>query len=444
VELLILNEHGVVNRIRLVVLLLVGIEAALILAFVEPAGSGLKGGDGPGYHLLATNLIDHGRFSIDPGPPYDPYIFRTPGYPAFLVLVYTVAGRSITAVRVAQFLLLALTAMRVGSLAAKFVSPRAAFLASVLCATYPPLVFQATYHLTETLASYLSVCFVDVCLAAAVAPRHRTGMAIAGGVIGGLGALVRPSFVLLPGLVLMAFLICARSNPLRDRVRTALYVGVGVLTVLVPWAARNYVISGRLIPLATGSGISLYVSAQQYTGEISYQVVPVEWAQIIGDDLSRRARTQQQIESKRPPGEIAAGVELEIEVDAEYKHDGMAKLTKVSPARICRSIPERLAYLWSTADTSPWAVGLPHRVIQVWHVLFVALVGLGLFRSRRSLAAHWPLWSVPLYLTLVHVIFHIEPRYSLPGRPFLMVYCAIAVTRSGPAGRPDKGAAGGG
>src|SRR5207253_7889702 len=97
------------------------------------------------------------RFSSADAPPYEPAIERSPGYPAFLALVQTAAGRSPQAVRVVQFALLAVTACCLYCFALRFVPRSAALAAALACATYPPYWFLAACHLTETLATLLVV-----------------------------------------------------------------------------------------------------------------------------------------------------------------------------------------------------------------------------------------------------------------------------------------------
>ena len=36
------------------------------------------------YYKIASNLLDHGVFSSAEQPPFEPYTWRTPGYPAVL------------------------------------------------------------------------------------------------------------------------------------------------------------------------------------------------------------------------------------------------------------------------------------------------------------------------------------------------------------------------
>jgi len=53
------------------------------------------------------------------------------------------------------------------------------------------------------------------------------------------------------------------------------------------------------------------------------------------------------------------------------------------------------------------------------------LIGAAVSRRRRTLLRDWPLSMLAVYLTLLHLIFHIEGRYSVEARPLLIVFAAI-------------------
>ncbi|MFQ5914232.1 MAG: ArnT family glycosyltransferase [Nitrospinota bacterium] len=47
--------------------------------------------------------------------------------------------------------------------------------------------------------------------------------------------------------------------------------------------------------------------------------------------------------------------------------------------------------------------------------------------ERRTWRTHWYLAAPVVYISLIHAPFHPEARYSLAGRPFLLVYCALTL-----------------
>ena len=82
-----------------------GIFAVAVASGVYWGSGVVQGGDAPEYRRLAENLLERHGFSLSVGSPYEPTARRAPGYPLFLALVYTVFGRSDTAVLWAQSML---------------------------------------------------------------------------------------------------------------------------------------------------------------------------------------------------------------------------------------------------------------------------------------------------------------------------------------------------
>jgi 4-amino-4-deoxy-L-arabinose transferase-like glycosyltransferase len=402
---------------------------AEFMALTVFAGLGqlpVQGGDGPTYDALATNLLDYGSFSLDPLKPDEPTVTRTPGYPGLLVLIYGLAGRSAFAVRAVQFLLLVVGAWALYRASIHLVGRPASAVAGVLFATYQPFVFMATFHLTETMATCLACVTAWVVVTAGRTP----GLYLGAGSLLGLLALTRPSFAFFPFVLIGAVLLGFRPLPFRQRIRAGVYILAGFSVVVLPWTARNYAVSGRLVPLGTGSGWGLYLSAQQYTGEISYRVDRDEWRSIIAeyDARQRRGRSTAQAETGWPSA-YPVSVRAELEVDREFTVDAAEKFRSARPTTVLRSVPIRIAYLWSPADFSPWTTGAYHRFVQGWHIALVAFAVLGLWICNRRQPAYFVFLAFPVYLTALHLVFHIEPRYSFPARPFVLAFAAAGMFR---------------
>jgi hypothetical protein len=199
--------------------------------------------------------------------------------------------------------------------------------------------------------------------------------------------------------------------------------------VFAPWIIRNHSVTNRFIPITSGgSSESFYVSLLQYNGKISYAFTAPEWENIYKTGLAKR---QIEAEEKIAKGEIEERfgdlpktIQKEMLVNESYKTSVKSELEEINILKIIKSLPIRLAYLWSTADFAP--SNFLHRIGQVQYLAFIALGFLGILLSWRKLFSHWLLLMIPIFLTLLHCIFHEEPRYTIPARPFILIYCAIA------------------
>jgi hypothetical protein len=408
-------------RVGLLLAAVVGVEAALILGAFGLGSEPITGGDGLWYYRLAENLVDHGRFSFEASPPYRPTVFRTPGYPAFLALTFA-AGRSPLSLRVAQFVLLWLTSWLIYRLGAGLLGQQAALAGALLCAVYEPLAIMAYACLTETLSTFLGVGFIALAMAGARGPLGALGL----GLVTGAAALVRPSMAPLGGIAALLPLAYGGVSLWR-KASLALLACAGFALCVLPWAVRNYALTKRFIPLAVGSGYSRYVSAKQYAGEVSYMLTIPEWEAIVPDGRRREEDARMAVSSGIDTATNPASpptVRIEILVDRSYAEDAARTFRRLPPVRILRSVPVRLFYLWATGD---WLTGPFHRVLQALHIVLAACALAGLWVARLSPRNYALLLLIPAYLTAVHLVYHVETRYSFPARPFLLLFAGVAL-----------------
>jgi 4-amino-4-deoxy-L-arabinose transferase-like glycosyltransferase len=419
------------RRVWLVLLICVATEFAVLSIGFNLSDWPVDKGDEPGYRTLATNILDHGALSLADHAPFEPSVLRAPGYPLFVAFAYLLSGRSVMFLRLLQFGLLGLTGILLFGLAGYFMSPISSLWASILCVTYPPFVFQAAYHLTETLATLLAVLFVYLFVRMLKRTSYERVSAAGIGLVTALAALVRPSFVLLIIFpVLMLVFSMVRGAGLKRCSVLVLLVSLGYLSVIVPCTVRNAYITHSVIPLASSGGWSFCYSMRQYAGEASYRMPIEEWRSVIREYDLRHATARQELSGVTIPQGVSSAALSDALVDHGYARDGLKLWHNLTLGRLIAGVPIRLAYLWSTVDTSPWAAGGPfHLFVQALHVALALLVLGGCYIARGKLIAQWPLWIVPLYLVMMHLIFHVEPRYSLPGRPFLLVYAGVVIER---------------
>jgi hypothetical protein len=239
--------------------LLAGLALRLFFIWRFPFYSG----DTAYYEELARNWLYHGIYGFYSHGQLLPSDARAPGYPAFLAGIYLLAGTGRNAVMLAQaFLDLATCALaagvasRLASGASDQVRGRIAAAALWLTALCPFTANYAAVPLTEVLATF----FTTLALLVFLSP---SGMAIdriasnsdllraaktwfVGGLVVGLATLVRPETPLLLFAVVIALWLRYRRPANWKRLTVAtLWMLLGLLLPLAPWAARNAVSLGR-------------------------------------------------------------------------------------------------------------------------------------------------------------------------------------------------------
>jgi 4-amino-4-deoxy-L-arabinose transferase-like glycosyltransferase len=418
---------------------LVSVEALVILVGFGVDTTPMTGGDGPDYNHLAHNLLFHGVYSTAPSPPLLENITRAPGYPAVLVVFDFLAIHlgigQVLMVRICQFAMVAVIAWLVHGIGRELVGELVARVAGVLTATYLPLLGLAWYTLTEiTTCLLVTLALLLLVRLLRRTPDSRLTVCGLGLTIAAL-TYVRPDFA--PLLVIAAVaLILGGAGSLRSRerwIRPAIVVGIFVVALL-PWTIRNYDLTGKLVPVSADSGASLLASADQYAGTISDAMTSTDF-----DTLLHQLTVIDKSVHAKP------GAKEAVAADAAYTRAAEKIFDRLSAARIIESIPKRELYLWQPTVFPP---NEGHEVINIlgWaqYLILIALGLIGALESRRHhmLLRSWPLWVVAMYLSLLHLVFHIEGRYSIEARPMLIIFAAIGTVACGRVLRPRFGSAG--
>jgi hypothetical protein len=197
--------------------------------------------DAIGYHELAAALLQ-GRF---------PSLFRTPGYPLFLVLTGASSGNRVVFALLAQMLLDGLTAVMLAAMARRlFERDAAALWAGLLYACCPVMVALCGYIANETLAIFLVTAALFLLL------HQRAGWSVVvQAVLWFAATMVRPSYALLPLVASVFFL-------LQPRFAVALKRQVVMLSLYAlltgAWIGFNYVRAG--VPtLSSNPDVSFYI-----------------------------------------------------------------------------------------------------------------------------------------------------------------------------------------
>jgi hypothetical protein len=244
--------------------LLAGLALRLFFVWRFPFYSG----DTAYYEELARNWLYHHVYGFYSHGQLLPSDERAPGYPAFLAGIYFLAGPGRKAVMLAQTfvdlatcVLAACIASRLAADAPEATRTRVAIAALWLAALCPFTANYAAVPMTEVLATFFTTLALLIFLSPAGMAVDRifenrdllraVKIWFAGGLVVGLGTLVRPETPLLLGAVMIAFWLRYR-RPANWRTLTlaTLWMIVGLLLPLAPWAARNALSVGRVQFLA--------------------------------------------------------------------------------------------------------------------------------------------------------------------------------------------------
>ncbi|MCJ7751386.1 MAG: glycosyltransferase family 39 protein [Armatimonadetes bacterium] len=287
-------------------------------------------------------------------------------------------------------------------------------VAGLLLALYSPGIYREGQLLDTALATFLAASFALLLLRAFEMPRSRQGWFATGLVLGLLG-LTRPNLLLL-GFTAIALMVVWERKRLGWR---GLGAAVGVLALgivlpILPITGRNYLLTGRFVPISTTGGINLYTGNNPEAD--GYSPIPsgIAWQRTWQEPMEHDATTTAAIDRywrrkahrfmREQPGAALSllGKKLYLYWNA-YE------------------IPNNVSYEWGRTHSSLLReVPLTFAVIGPLGLLGIALGG---WRRRGA-------WVLTLFVTtqvLAVAVFFITGRYRMPALPALCVFAAFAV-----------------
>ncbi|MEO1717945.1 MAG: glycosyltransferase family 39 protein [Planctomycetota bacterium] len=195
------------------------------------------------YYLLWGSQIAEGNWPDLPST-------RTPGYPLFLALIFSLLGQSSTSVLLTQHALGVVCAACAWQIARSITNPKVAIAAGLLVGLDPWLLGLSSFALTEV----LSVTLVLLSIACVLTRGGPISVTLAGALVGG-AILVRPACLAwVPGLVLIAISLDAKRP--RSRLLRPAWAALGVSIAVGPWLAYN---ASRGVPgIARTDGLALW------------------------------------------------------------------------------------------------------------------------------------------------------------------------------------------
>jgi Dolichyl-phosphate-mannose-protein mannosyltransferase len=340
----------------------------------------------------------HGQM-LARGEGYGGYIFYPPGQSAWLSLWIRLFGSNLHMLTAVGCVLSLATIWIMYAGFARY-SRAAAMWASAVVALYPSIVICSGTLAHETLQIFLSA--VLFYLMGEASRRFSLWLLMLCGMVAGLAALVRPTFVVVPILIGLAFWISGQRF-WRSAAAGAVIL-LASLAVIAPWTWRNYERFHALALVSTNLGVTLLSSNHAQSDGIWMETMD------IGKDLD--PINQDKLQRRMAMEYIAA-----------------------DPARFLLNTFKRIVYMWGedteipdmAYGSTPW-FGQKIRqalraVVQLFWVLFAVAVCLG---SRRF-AHTWtfreaPVWWALLLAALIfctHAIIEPSARHHLAIIPLL-------------------------
>ena len=371
-----------------------------------PGSVCLIAGDADGYWELAQRIVAGKDYSIYIPPRY---ALRMPGFPLLLAGSHLLFGESTFA---ARCLLACVGTAACGLtywLGRELCDHTVGLLAALYTALSPTLILFSALLLSETafaatlLASLIAIARMARLADGLASMRRFTVAALFAGVWIGIATYMRPTWLYVGPLIAVVVLVSLRRMPTRKPKWLAFgWLLVGVVLSLAPWVARNYFVTGHVVPTTLWVGPSLYDGLHPgATG-----------------DSDMNFFEQEQLMARMN----------EYDMDREYRRRAMAFAWE-NPVRAMSLALEKQRRYWSLV---PNAAQFRDSKLKMAVVLLAMLPLFGFalsgaWLSRRDVALLALTTGSLVLFAGLHLLFVGSLRYRLPAEYPLAVLAAVGV-----------------
>lgn len=209
----------------------------------------------PLYHDLWAKQIASGDI-LGSGP-----FFRAPLYAYFLGAIYAIFGPSLTAAKIIQHLIGAISCAVIFLFADRYFNRRTAILSGLISAFYWVFIYFEDELLLDSLLILFSVILIWLLLKAFERPSLKCFLIT--GIILGLAAVTRPNFlVMLPVIAIWVFY--AFKLHIKEKIARILVLCAGCALIISPVTIRNILIGDDMVLIASQGGINFYIGNNTY------------------------------------------------------------------------------------------------------------------------------------------------------------------------------------
>jgi tetratricopeptide (TPR) repeat protein len=364
-------------------------------------------GDSRGYDAWAQRIANGDWVGSE-------VFYQAPLYPYFLGLVYWLFGHDLMAVRIIQAVLGALGCVALAMAAMRLFSPRAGLIAGLMLALYPPAIFFDGL-LQKSVLDVLFVCVALAIVAKVVREGDSQRRWLTLGVVLGALTLTRENAL---ALVLVVVVWSLARAPLYMPALIA-----GLLLVLAPVAARNYVVGGAMYLTTSQFGSNLYIGNNP-RADGSYVALREGRGSPEFERLDATELAEQGSGRTLTPSEVSAYWTAQAWTYVR-SHPRAWLALQLHKARLLVSRTEMID---TESQASHAEYSAPLAILgTVWHFgVLLPLAPLGLMTTwseRRRLA---PFYALALVYALSVIAFFVVARYRLPLVPWLMLFASAA------------------
>jgi 4-amino-4-deoxy-L-arabinose transferase-like glycosyltransferase len=358
-----------------------------------------------------------------------------PVIPAYLATFFHFFGESVLYPRLGQAVIGALSCLLIQRLGKLIAGDAVGAIAALLVALYPGHIYLSGVFYVDCIAIFLAAAWLIATYRTMEAPRP-IGAAVAAGLLFGVLALTRPTFLAIAPVAASFFFLLPGAR-FGSALRAAAVFTIVCTVTIMPWTIRNHRAYGRVVVVSSGFWDTLWKGNNELADGGSYD-------RFLGWTYKPwRDRLAAVPEPRR--SEISAKYD---EVDRRYRevrphvadamlaHDEVLKpvvteLIAEDPARFMRLFARKIVTLFNaftpTGDSNVHSVSPLTIGVAFYFYPLLALAIVGVLVTAREWRRYAPLVLLVVAWSGVHGILTSCTRFRLPIDPFLFLLAATAI-----------------
>lgn len=373
------------------------------------------------YHVFAKNLVENRILSLDTEAPFKPSARRTPGYPLFITLIYSLFGINVSLVKLFQIIFgptVCLFVYFTGKYAMN--NPKAGLWAAFILSFIPAfntinnrLMPEGLFTLALLSCTY--ICFVW-------REKQTVKLAIAAGILMGIIGLIKPEGALLCVPVILSIIITSKYK--KKMFQQSMIAILFTALMITPWIYRNYMVYGKACLISgqgEGEGRGM-LTAYRIKAEQGVLFRPERFKYLYGEKWKEA--------QKRYENAVSVDVMNPEESDIMFfakRPIVFLKFCLVKFAGFFR--PSSYSETFGISDDFSECLKKEHYVkfsikaVMLLLDILIIIAGftgflLSLLWRNRHL---WVISSIIAYFTGVYIILHGIPRYRAPLIPLFVI-----------------------
>ena len=199
------------------------------------------------YNQLAINIIKYGSFTYAEGLP--PISLRTPGYPLFIALIYSLFGINPIIVVFIQIFLDGTIVILIYLIAKNFLKPSLSILSSFLYAIEPHASIFSLSMYSDTFFVFILLLFANFFIKYLYTEQNK--LLVFSSVLLALSNLIKPSGLFTPLIILAILFLKYRGKYKLFLYKSALFI-ISFIITLSPWLIRNYIEFNKIFLSTSG------------------------------------------------------------------------------------------------------------------------------------------------------------------------------------------------